>query len=98
MSLPRPGRNVAGIGMTSQRTRARMVERLRSLGIGDSRVLHAMGLTLALRALAGFSGKPQPDKPEDKMVALRALGRVLAVATVAPGAALAVGWVVRGAM
>ncbi len=33
-----------GIGMTSQRTRARMVERLRVLGIRDSRVLHAMGL------------------------------------------------------
>jgi protein-L-isoaspartate(D-aspartate) O-methyltransferase len=33
-----------GIGMTSQRTRARMVERLRALGIRDSRVLHAMGL------------------------------------------------------
>ena len=61
-------------------------------------MLHAVGLMLALRALAGFSGKPQPDKPEDKMVALRALGRVLAVATITPGAALAVGWVVRGAM
>ena len=35
---------LAGIGMTSQRTRTRMVERLRALGIGDSRVLHAMGL------------------------------------------------------
>ena len=33
-----------GIGMTSQRTRARMVERLRALGIRDSRVLHAMGV------------------------------------------------------
>ena len=33
-----------GIGMTSQRTRARMVERLRALGIRDARVLHAMGL------------------------------------------------------
>ena len=41
MSL-RPGRNVAGIGMTSQRTRARMVERLRDEGIGDSRLLEAM--------------------------------------------------------
>jgi protein-L-isoaspartate(D-aspartate) O-methyltransferase len=31
-----------GIGMTSQRTRARMVERLRSKGIGDERVLAAL--------------------------------------------------------
>ena len=51
-----------------------------------------------MRALAGFSGKPQPAKTEDKMVALRALGDALAWATVAPGAALAIGWVVRGAM
>jgi protein-L-isoaspartate(D-aspartate) O-methyltransferase len=35
---------LAGIGMTSQRTRTRMVERLRAQGISDSRVLHAMGL------------------------------------------------------
>ena len=35
-------RNVAGIGMTSQRTRARMVERLRGKGIRDERVLTAM--------------------------------------------------------
>ncbi|OHC64335.1 MAG: protein-L-isoaspartate O-methyltransferase [Rhodocyclales bacterium GWA2_65_19] len=35
---------LAGIGMTSQRTRTRMVERLRALGIKDGRVLHAMGL------------------------------------------------------
>ena len=35
---------LAGIGMTSQRTRARMVERLREQGIRDTRVLHAMGL------------------------------------------------------
>ncbi len=34
---------LTGIGMTSQRTRARMVERLRDLGITDARVLHAMG-------------------------------------------------------
>lgn len=33
---------LTGIGMTSQRTRARMVERLRDLGISDARVLHAM--------------------------------------------------------
>jgi protein-L-isoaspartate(D-aspartate) O-methyltransferase len=39
---PRPGRNVAGIGMTSQRTRARMVERLREQGIRDAGVLEAM--------------------------------------------------------
>jgi protein-L-isoaspartate(D-aspartate) O-methyltransferase len=36
-------KNAAGIGMTSQRTRARMVERLREQGIGDARVLTAMG-------------------------------------------------------
>jgi len=42
MNLPRPGRNVAGIGMTSQRTRARMVERLREQGIRDVQVLEAM--------------------------------------------------------
>jgi len=35
-------RDVAGIGMTSQRTRARMVERLRQKGIRDERVLGAM--------------------------------------------------------
>jgi protein-L-isoaspartate(D-aspartate) O-methyltransferase len=32
----------AGVGMTSQRTRARMVQRLRDQGIGDERVLAAM--------------------------------------------------------
>jgi protein-L-isoaspartate(D-aspartate) O-methyltransferase len=42
MNAVRPGRNVAGIGMTSQRTRARMVERLREQGIADERVLEAM--------------------------------------------------------
>ena len=42
MIAPRPGRNLAGIGMTSQRTRARMVERLREQGIRDARVLEAM--------------------------------------------------------
>ena len=35
---------LAGVGMTSQRTRARMVDRLREQGIRDERVLHAMGL------------------------------------------------------
>ena len=35
---------LTGIGMTSQRTRARMVERLREQGIADTRVLRAMGL------------------------------------------------------
>ncbi len=39
----RLGKNLAGIGMTSQRTRARMVERLREEGIRDERVLAAMG-------------------------------------------------------
>jgi protein-L-isoaspartate(D-aspartate) O-methyltransferase len=38
---PRPA-GVAGIGMTSQRTRERMVERLRGDGIRDERVLAAM--------------------------------------------------------
>jgi protein-L-isoaspartate(D-aspartate) O-methyltransferase len=36
-------RDSAGIGMTSQRTRLRMVERLRDKGIRDERVLAAMG-------------------------------------------------------
>jgi len=35
-------RDLAGIGMTSQRTRLRMVERLRDKGIRDERVLAAM--------------------------------------------------------
>jgi protein-L-isoaspartate(D-aspartate) O-methyltransferase len=35
-------KDVAGIGMTSARTRARMAERLRAKGIGDERVLAAM--------------------------------------------------------
>ncbi len=35
-------RDTAGIGMTSQRTRARMVERLREKGIRDERVLRAL--------------------------------------------------------
>ncbi len=35
-------KNAAGIGMTSQRTRERMVERLREQGILDERVLSAM--------------------------------------------------------
>lgn len=42
VNAPRAGRSVAGIGMTSQRTRERMVERLREQGITDSRVLEAM--------------------------------------------------------
>jgi protein-L-isoaspartate(D-aspartate) O-methyltransferase len=37
-----PLKNAAGIGMTSQRTRARMIERLREQGIADERVLAAM--------------------------------------------------------
>lgn len=35
-------RELSGIGMTSQRTRARMIERLRADGIRDERVLSAM--------------------------------------------------------
>jgi len=42
VNAPRPGRSLSGIGMTSQRTRARMVERLREQGIADERVLQAM--------------------------------------------------------
>jgi protein-L-isoaspartate(D-aspartate) O-methyltransferase len=38
----RAGQPLVGIGMTSQRTRDRMVERLREQGIGDERVLAAM--------------------------------------------------------
>ena len=36
------GRGTSGIGMTSDRTRARMIERLRSEGIRDEVVLSAM--------------------------------------------------------
>ena len=36
-------KSAAGLGMTSQRTRARMVQRLRDQGIHDERVLAAMG-------------------------------------------------------
>ena len=36
-------KNIPGIGMTSQRTRVRMVERLREKGIRDEQVLAAMG-------------------------------------------------------
>ena len=35
-------KTAAGVGMTSQRTRERMVERLRGQGIRDERVLAAM--------------------------------------------------------
>jgi protein-L-isoaspartate(D-aspartate) O-methyltransferase len=38
----RDARQLAGIGMTSQRTRERMVDRLREQGIADERVLSAM--------------------------------------------------------
>jgi protein-L-isoaspartate(D-aspartate) O-methyltransferase len=38
----RDARRLAGIGMTSQRTRERMVDRLREQGIRDERVLSAM--------------------------------------------------------
>ena len=34
--------NSLGIGMTSQRTRQRMIDRLRERGVGDERVLMAM--------------------------------------------------------
>jgi protein-L-isoaspartate(D-aspartate) O-methyltransferase len=42
MSVRAPG-EISGIGMTSLRTRARMVERLREQGVRDRRVLEAMG-------------------------------------------------------
>ncbi len=42
MSATRPRADADGAGMTSQRTRARMVEKLRGLGIRDARVLEAM--------------------------------------------------------
>jgi protein-L-isoaspartate(D-aspartate) O-methyltransferase len=42
VSAPKLARSVHGIGMTSQRTRARMIERLRKDGIRDERVLAAM--------------------------------------------------------
>ena len=37
-------KNFAGIGMTSQRTRERMIDRLREQGIADERVLSAMSV------------------------------------------------------
>jgi len=43
VSVPRVRVDAAGVGMTSQRTRARLVEKLRALGIRDARVLEAMG-------------------------------------------------------
>ncbi|MEM7210122.1 MAG: protein-L-isoaspartate(D-aspartate) O-methyltransferase [Pseudomonadota bacterium] len=42
MSAAKTKRNIEGIGMTSQRTRVRLVERLRDKGIRDERVLAAM--------------------------------------------------------
>jgi protein-L-isoaspartate(D-aspartate) O-methyltransferase len=39
----RGAHHLSGVGMTSQRTRARMVERLRGEGIRDEKVLAAMG-------------------------------------------------------
>jgi protein-L-isoaspartate(D-aspartate) O-methyltransferase len=43
MALAKPTTNKAGIGMTSLRTRERMLVRLREQGIKDEVVLHAMG-------------------------------------------------------
>jgi protein-L-isoaspartate(D-aspartate) O-methyltransferase len=40
--MARPLNNAAGVGMTSERTRKRMVDRLRGQGIRDERVLAAM--------------------------------------------------------
>jgi protein-L-isoaspartate(D-aspartate) O-methyltransferase len=42
--VAREVKSLQGIGMTSARTRARMVERLREKGIRDERVLEAMGV------------------------------------------------------
>ena len=62
MSALRPGRNVAGIGMTSQRTRARMVERLREQGIVDARVLEAMaGVPRHLFVEEAFASRAYED-------------------------------------
>jgi protein-L-isoaspartate(D-aspartate) O-methyltransferase len=43
VNVRRVREDAEGIGMTSQRTRARMVEKLRAQGIADARVLEAMG-------------------------------------------------------
>src|SRR5918996_5666938 len=40
--MARALRNPAGVGMTSERTRRRMVDRLRGQGIRDERILNAM--------------------------------------------------------
>ena len=62
MSALRPGRNLAGIGMTSQRTRARMVERLREQGIIDARVLEAMaGVPRHLFVEEAFASRAYED-------------------------------------
>ena len=56
------GRNVAGIGMTSLRTRARMVERLREQGIADGRVLEAMaGVPLHLFVEEALASRAYED-------------------------------------
>ncbi len=62
MSAVRPGRNLAGIGMTSQRTRERMVERLREQGITDARVLAAMaGVPRHLFVEEAFASRAYED-------------------------------------
>ena len=66
-------------------------------GCAEVSMLHAVGLTL-VPALAGWTAKPQPDKPEDKMVCPAVPRYACWLATITPGLALAVGWVVRGAM
>src|SRR5687767_8797064 len=43
MAIVKPTANKTGIGMTSLRTRERMLARLREQGIQDEVVLHAMG-------------------------------------------------------
>jgi protein-L-isoaspartate(D-aspartate) O-methyltransferase len=62
MNLPRPGRSTAGIGMTSQRTRARMVDRLREQGIVDAQVLEAMaGVPRHLFVEEAFASRAYED-------------------------------------
>ena len=89
----RDAKTLAGIGMTSQRTRERMVDRLRGEGIADERVLAAMSAVprhvfveeaLASRAYEDTAlpiglGQTisQPDGVAKLIAALRAGGRDL---------------------
>jgi protein-L-isoaspartate(D-aspartate) O-methyltransferase len=71
---------VTGIGMTSQRTRVRMVERLREQGIRDSRVLHAMGLVprhIFLEQALGFGQTISQPYVVARMIEILIAGREL---------------------